>query len=154
MKKATLTSTIKTVALALLATCLTFCASAQSQSVLLTWNPSPSTNVNAYRIYCWTNLPDAQCAIPNALQSSLLGNVTSITLTNLLPTSYTFGATAVDTNTGNESLLSNLAHWTILSPPGYFVTVQSTTNLALTPWTTVTNSSGQIFFRLVITPAQ
>ena len=126
-----------------------FAAAALAQSVELTWNQSPDTNANAYRIYCWTNMPDARCAISNSLQNSLVGNVTNVTLTNLLSTYYTFAATAVDTNSGSESLFSNLAHWPLIQPPSYLVSVQSTTNL-LTPWATVTNSSGQLFFRLVI----
>lgn len=123
--------------------------SAQEQSVQLTWQSS-STNANAYRIYCWTNLPDSQCTPANVVQTELVGNVTNVTLTNLLATHYTFAATAVDTNSGAESLFSNFADWPAIEPPSYLVTVQTTTNL-LTPWTTVTNSIGAVFFRLVIT---
>lgn len=125
--------------------------SACGQSVNLTWVASTYTNIGGYRIYAWTNLPDVQCSTSNAVQTTLAGNVTNVTLTGLLPTSYTFAATTVDTNTGAESLFSNFAHWPLAEPPGYLVSVQSTTNL-LTPWTTVTNASGQLFFRLMILP--
>jgi hypothetical protein len=122
-----------------------------AQVVKLTWVSSTYTNVGGYRIYAWTNLPDAQCQQSNAVQTTLVGNVTAVQITRLLPTDYTFAATAVDTNSGAESLFSNFAHWPFIAPPSYLISVQSTTNL-LTPWTTVTNSSGQVFFRLVISP--
>jgi hypothetical protein len=137
--------------LTLLLTLACSLATAVAQAVKLTWVSSTYTNVGGYRIYAWTNQPDAQCVQSNAVQTTLIGNVTGMTLTGLLPTDYTFAATAVDTNSGAESLFSNFAHWPLVEPPSYLISVQSTTNL-LTPWTTVTNASGQLFFRLVIFP--
>ncbi|MDE2100744.1 MAG: hypothetical protein KGL39_26095 [Patescibacteria group bacterium] len=111
--------------------------------VKLAWNPSVSTNVNAYRLYAWTNRPDAQCAISNAIQVVQLGAGTNTTLTDIVPASYTFAATAVDTNTAAESPFSNFAHWTVPTPPTYLITVQTSTNL-------ITWTNTPIFFRLKI----
>lgn len=115
-----------------------------AQDVELRWNPSASTNVQAYRIYAWTNRPDAQCSISNAVQMVQVGNVTNTTLTDMIAASYTFGATAVITNgAGGESPLSNLAHWEIPPGPEYLIAVQSSTNMI--DWTNT-----PIFFRLKI----
>ena len=119
------------------------CLSAFGQSVTLAWNPSTATNVTNYRIYAWTNCPDTNCFTANAVQRVEIGNVTNATVTPLVVDDYTFGATAVITNTGEESPLSNFCYWHVPAPPTYFITVQSSTNLIV--W-----SNTPIFFRLKI----
>ncbi|MDE2106195.1 MAG: hypothetical protein KGL39_53745 [Patescibacteria group bacterium] len=130
-----------------LTTLLSLCLSASAADVTLSWSPSTSTNVTNYRIYGWTNLPDANCAKTNAVEVLQVGDVTNATLTGFTPAQWTFAATAVETNatTTNESDFSNFAHWEVLPPPTYLVTVQSATNL-LGPWTNT-----QMLFRLKIT---
>jgi hypothetical protein len=120
-------------------------AFAASGLIPLAWNPSISPNVNAYRIYAWTNSPDTNCVATNAVQILTVGNVTNATLVCIVPASYTFAATALVTNTGAESPFSNFAYWQVPFGPTYLITVQSSTNLMT--WTNT-----QMFFRLQIAP--
>jgi hypothetical protein len=117
--------------------------SAFASDVTLAWNPSTSTNVIGYRIYAWTNTPDANCAASNTVQTVTVGPVTNATLTMLVSGNYTFGATAL--SSGSESPMSNLAYWFVPAPPTYLVTVQSSTNL-------INWSNTPVFFRLQISP--
>ena len=116
----------------------------QPGSVTLSWNPSISTNVGAYKLYAWTNSPDTNCLFSNARQTLTVGNVTNATLNFLVGADYTFAATAVDTNNGVESQFSNFAWLHVAAAPTYLVTVQSSTNLIV--W-----SNKPVFFRLQIT---
>ncbi len=116
-----------------------------SPTVILAWNPSVSTNVNAYRIYAWTNTADTNCQTTNAVEVVTSGNVTNATLTMLVARNYTFAATALVTNTGAESPFSNFAYYQVPAGPTYLITVQSSTNL--TTWTNT-----QMFFRMQIAP--
>ena len=120
-------------------------SSCLANGVTLSWNPSITTNVNAYKIYEWTNSPDTNCIATNAVQTVTVGNVTNATLVSLVPANYTFGATAIETNTGAESPMSNFVYYEVPAGPTFLVTVQSSTNL-----TTWTNTS--MFFRLQIAP--
>ena len=120
-------------------------SSCLANGVTLIWFPSIYTNVNAYKIYAWTNSPDTNCIATNAVETATVGNVTNATLVSLVPANYTFAATAIETNTGAESPMSNFAYWEVPSGPSFLVTVQSSTNL--TTWTNT-----QMFFRLQIAP--
>lgn len=130
---------------AFIVTLLMVAASAfAGNSLTLAWTPSVSTNVTNYRIYAWTNCSDASCQFSNAVQVAQVGSVTNATLTDLLPSRYTFAATSVITNgAGGESALSNLVHYEI--PDGVLVTVQSSTNL-------ITWTNTPVFFRLKVGP--
>ena len=113
--------------------------------VNLSWVPSPDPNVNAYRLYAWTNAADTNCMATNAVEILTLGNGTNATLEALTPAPYTFALTALDTNSGAESPFSNFAYWQVPVPPTFLVTVQCSSNLLT--WTNT-----QMFFRLKIAP--
>lgn len=118
--------------------------SACAADLPLVWNSSTDTNVNAYRIYGWTNTPDAQCVASNASGMFQVGYVTNASFQLLTAGDYTFAATAINTNTGAESLFSNFTHWHVPEAPTLLINVQSSTNLI--DWTNVPN----LFFRLKI----
>lgn len=123
---------------------LTLCC--RAALVQFSWTASLDPNVTNYRLYAWTNSPPANCQTTNAAQVATLGNVTNASLTLLVPAQYTFAVTALVTNVTqtNESDLSSFALLDFPSPPTYFITVQSSTNLV--QWNTT-----PIFFRLQIT---
>ena len=76
------------------------------QSVVLTWNPSPDTNVAGYKIY----YGGASLTYTNSV---LLGNVTHVTISGLTAgATYYFAATTVDA-AGDESKFSNEAIYSI-----------------------------------------
>ena len=122
-----------------------------ASGVTLLWTPSPSTNVNAYKISAWTNSPDTNCQATNAIQTLTVGNVTNASLSMLVAGNYTFAATALVTNyySGTngpftiESPFSQFAYWQVPAGPSYLITVQSSTNL-------ITWTNTPIFFRLQI----
>ena len=120
-------------------------SSCLANGVTLLWDPSISANVNAYKIYAWTNSPDTNCIATNAVETVTVGNVTNATLVSLVPANYTFAVTALETNTGAESPMGNFAYYEVPAGPTFLITVQCSTNL-----TTWTNTS--MFFRLQITP--
>ena len=81
-----------------------------AQSVVLAWQPSPSTNVVGYDIYYGTACRDYDSEIT-------VGNTNSATVTGLADgTTYYFAATAVDSS-GVESPFSNEAVYNVPSPP-------------------------------------
>ncbi|MDE2105926.1 MAG: hypothetical protein KGL39_52375 [Patescibacteria group bacterium] len=127
-----------------------FCLTAFGADISLSWNPSVSTNANAYRVYAWTNLPSVSCAVSNAVEVVQVGSATNVTVTDIVPASYTFAATAVDTNTGAESQFSNFALWVVPEAPKVLtITPQVSTNLL--DWQDITNVMGsKILFRLRI----
>ena len=89
-------------------TCVTTspCAPAFSTgSVMLAWNPSISTNVVGYKIYC-----GVACGTYN--NAVFVANTTNGTISGLVEgTTYYFAATSVDTF-GNESPFSVEATYT------------------------------------------
>lgn len=104
------------------------CLAGFCQDIGLAWNASQSTNVQAYRIYAWTNNPVEGFSITNANQMIQVGNVTSATLTAMNPAQYHFGATAVITNgLGGESSLSNIIAYEV--PNAVVLNVQTSTNV-------------------------
>jgi len=77
-----------------------------AQSVMLAWQPSPSTNVVGYDIYYGTACRDYDNEIT-------VGNTNSATVTGLADgTTYYFAATAVDSS-GVESPFSNEAVYNV-----------------------------------------
>jgi sulfur transfer complex TusBCD TusB component (DsrH family) len=96
-------------------------------SVTLQWEPSPSTNVTNYKIYAWTNNPDANCLASNAVVTLALGNVTNATLQIQPQAVYTFAATAIATNSigtncfSSESQFSNFTYWQVPGAPGHLI---------------------------------
>jgi hypothetical protein len=139
-----------------------------SQSVTLTWIPSASTNVTAYKIYGWTNCPDANCFATNAVQTVETGNVTNATIAALIAANYTFKASALATITNadggtnadgsvvppsiSESSMSNPAHWFVPPAPQSLMVLQESSDLII--WNQASNAQGKaIFFRLVTTNA-
>ena len=79
---------------------------AASRNLDLSWNASTSTNVAGYNLYYGT-------ASGNYTSKISAGNVTAITISNLVPgVTYYFAATAYDAN-GNESPLSNEASFIV-----------------------------------------
>jgi hypothetical protein len=114
-----------------------------TQSVVLAWIPSNDTNVVSYRIYYGT-------VSLNYVSNVTVGNTNQVTISGLAGgVTYYFAATSID-NTGNESLFSNEAVYTVPSAAaqltalpgsaggfsfsvsgvsGYQYVVQSSTNL-------------------------
>ena len=97
------------VALVLIIACMQFRVLAQSQGVVLAWNPSVDTNVVGYNIYyggvsgVYTN-------------EVMVGNVTTATITGLTPgATYYFAATTIGAGSV-ESPLSNQTTYTVPSP--------------------------------------
>jgi len=114
-----------------------------ASNVTISWIPPSSTNVNAFKIYAWTNSSDTNCLTSNAIQTVEVGNVTNATLTMMVSGDYSFAVTSIVTNTGAESPFSNFTYWHVPSPPTYLIAVQSSTNL-------ITWSNTPVFFRLQI----
>lgn len=121
--------------------------SPSSPSVTLAWDASPDSIVEGYRVY-WGG------ASGSYTNSATVGNVTNATIANLVKgAKYYFAATAYATS-GDESLFSNEATYTVPAPPpvmlisverfkiewqalaGVSYALQWTTNAAGTNWTT------------------
>ena len=120
---------------------------ALSQSLTLQWTQSTDTNVNYNRLYCWTNTALTNCTVTNAVQIVEMNATTNLTLTNIVPEDYTFGVTAIVSNSTEivESPMSNLVGWDYPAAPGYLITVEVSSNLV--NWV----NGPQNFFRLAIT---
>jgi len=89
--------------------CFLFTAHAD-QSTVLTWNPSPDTNVVGYKLYYGT-----ACQVYTT--NLVVGNVTNITIHGLAAgTTYYFAATSYDA-AGDESAFSNEASYAVPNPP-------------------------------------
>jgi fibronectin type 3 domain-containing protein len=84
-------------------------AARANQSALLTWNPSPQTNVTGYKIYSGPASHSYSSVVT-------VDNVTNATLSGLVPgKTYYYAATAVDA-AGNESTFSNEASYVVPAP--------------------------------------
>jgi fibronectin type 3 domain-containing protein len=80
-------------------------------SVTLAWDPSPDTNVVAYKIY----LGPTSGSYTNNVS---VGNVTNATLTNLVAGAiYYFAATAVDTNSLESDFSNEIIYTAQLAVP-------------------------------------
>jgi len=97
--------------------------------VTLAWNPSTSTNVVSYKVYCGL----ASGVYTNAIS---VGVTTNATITNLTAgVTYYFVATAVDAS-GNESPFSNEAVYSVpansvVSPTNQAPTLNSISNMTV-----------------------
>jgi hypothetical protein len=129
-----------------------------NQSVMLSWNPSVSTNVVGYNIYF---------VAPNGDYTNELsaGNATNLMVSGLVDgTTYYFAATAVDSSgvqsafsgqvsytvpiaavtLGSPEYSSNGLSFTVTGNPGYNYAIQTSTNLL--SWTSLeTNTSPWLF---------
>ena len=105
---------------------LILCLSASAQTVRLVWNPSASLDVTNYNLYFGTNSGIYISKIQ-------VGTNCQATLSNMVPTTYYFAATAQGTN--GESPFSNEVSWEIPAPPTGMIPLILQDSVTLTNWT-------------------
>jgi Fibronectin type III domain len=113
-------------------------ATLRAQSVVLTWNPSADPDVVGYKIYYGT-------ASQNYTNVAVEGEVTNATISGLAyGTTYYFAATTYD-DSGNESLYSNEATFSVPTPAvGSSTTLSSPTLNAVADVNVNENAPAQI----------
>jgi len=101
-----------------------FTASAQTNSVMLSWLPCPSTNAAGTFIYGTMTLSDfsASSTPTNYVFKYDAGTNMVLVVSNLTYGLWYFTATAYCMGGTNESARDNIASWVFLPPPGQLTT--------------------------------